>query len=157
MIQTYVVDGDAFLVVSHFRKHQVINRPSPSKLPPPPDEESESSHTELSEDSVNDHGGLLPGKEQGTGKGKERKKLKNLEEGGEPEQGMPAEASASLSPSASNSDPPPRARRNLIPPIATESEEELARRKAVLDSQVQAMRKRKGEVEHDADTAGGGS
>lgn len=55
----YSVNGEKYLHIKGFRKHQVINRPSKSDIPTP----------NFNEDSVNTHGGLSDGKE---GKGKER-------------------------------------------------------------------------------------
>lgn len=38
MVQRYVVDGYPVLAVINFVKHQRVSHPSPSRLPPPPDE-----------------------------------------------------------------------------------------------------------------------
>lgn len=37
MIGRYVVDGRPYIIVTNFLRHQVIQRPTPSRLPPPPD------------------------------------------------------------------------------------------------------------------------
>lgn len=58
VIIEYSVNGENYLHIKGFRKHQVINRPSQSSIPEP----------EFNEDSRNAHGGLIDGKE---GKGKE--------------------------------------------------------------------------------------
>lgn len=62
----YVVDGQTFGWLPKFVEHQVINRPSPSKLPPPPNEGSRKAHGKLSDRSRIAH----PGRE---GKGREGK------------------------------------------------------------------------------------
>jgi len=36
LVEIYRVDGSSFLCVKNFRRHQKINRPTPSTLPPPP-------------------------------------------------------------------------------------------------------------------------
>lgn len=56
----YSVNGEKFLHIKGFAKHQVINRPSQSSIPRP----------EFSDDSVSAHGGLIDGRE---GKGREGK------------------------------------------------------------------------------------
>lgn len=56
----YSVNGEKFLHIKGFKKHQVINRPSSSSIPTP----------DFSDDSVSAQGVLIDGKE---GKGKERK------------------------------------------------------------------------------------
>jgi len=48
-IGIYMVNGISYGVVRNFKKHQTINRPSPSKLPPPPIKL-------FTEDSVRTHG-----------------------------------------------------------------------------------------------------
>lgn len=53
-------DGKQYGRITNFTKHQKVNRPSPSKIKP---------LQRFTENSVNPHGGLTPGKEQGTGKG----------------------------------------------------------------------------------------
>ena len=55
------VDGKQYGFIRNFTKDQKINRPSPSKI---------NELRKISENSVNDHGGLTPGKER---KGMERK------------------------------------------------------------------------------------
>ncbi|OZI56756.1 hypothetical protein [Bordetella genomosp. 4] len=56
----YSVNGDKFLNIKGFKKHQIINRPSKSAIPEPA----------FNEDSVNTHGVVTDGKE-GNGIGKE--------------------------------------------------------------------------------------
>lgn len=56
----YSVNGEKFLNIKGFLKHQLINRPSPSKIPTP----------EFSDDSVRTHGAFIDGEE---GNGKEGK------------------------------------------------------------------------------------
>lgn len=53
-------DGKQYGVIRNFKKHQKVNRPSPSKI--------KGFHV-ITENSVNDHEQLSAGKEQGTGKG----------------------------------------------------------------------------------------
>jgi hypothetical protein len=68
-LKLYEVDGQAFGYLPRFNSHQVINRPTPSKLPPPTD--SVSTHGALTEHSRG------KGKEgKGTGKGKEQEQGK---------------------------------------------------------------------------------
>lgn len=55
VIARYEVDGVRYLWVRKFREHQVINRPSPSKLPPHPADPG------FTDDSVNDPGLLSDG------------------------------------------------------------------------------------------------
>jgi hypothetical protein len=50
LIRVYVVDGKEYLSIPNFTKHQKINRPTPSKLPPP--------SGAITEDSVNPPGAL---------------------------------------------------------------------------------------------------
>ena len=64
----YSVNGDKYLNIKGFSKHQVINRPSASSIPQPPN----------TDDSVSTHGALTDGKE---GKGEEGNKE---ESAGEP-------------------------------------------------------------------------
>lgn len=59
-------DGKKYGLILNFTKHQKINRPSASKI---------KMLDIFTEDSVNTHGGLTPGKEQGTGKGKDKTSL----------------------------------------------------------------------------------
>jgi hypothetical protein len=61
MLIEYSVNGEFFMHIKGFKKHQVINRPSKSGIPQPP----------INDDSMNTHGVLLDGKE---GKGKEEDK-----------------------------------------------------------------------------------
>lgn len=58
-------DGKQYGHVTNFTAHQKINRPSPSKI---------KGFRTFTEDSVSPHEQLTPGKEQGTGKGKEQGK-----------------------------------------------------------------------------------
>ena len=66
-ILRYEVDGTRYLQVSNWTKHQVINRPSGAKCPPP-EGDSVMAHGGLTEDSLKAHGGK--GRE-GKGNGKE--------------------------------------------------------------------------------------
>ncbi len=54
----YVVDGARFIAVPGFDRHQRINRPTPSTIPPPPGESSLRTHGALTDDSVQDGNGL---------------------------------------------------------------------------------------------------
>ena len=63
MIVFYVDQGIPYGAFRHWRRHQKINRPSPSLLPPPPDHEvvtenSVDAHGNGSELSVKDHGSI---------------------------------------------------------------------------------------------------
>lgn len=62
-IQAYEADGQSFLFIRNFRKHQKIDRPTPSSLPPPtaptrrarkPDEDSTKARRAIGEDSSAD-------------------------------------------------------------------------------------------------------
>jgi hypothetical protein len=53
-IRRYEVDGSAYLEVVAFDEHQRINRPTPSKIPPPP-EAIVSDHPQLTEPSLSPH------------------------------------------------------------------------------------------------------
>ncbi len=55
-VQAYSVGGRRYGFIHNFSKHQKINRPTPSRLPPPPEG--------LTEHSLNTHGGLTAGKER---------------------------------------------------------------------------------------------
>lgn len=57
-VQWYEHDGSQYGFVRNFLKHQSLNRPTISKLPPPP---------QLTEDSLNNHGGLTPNRKEGKG------------------------------------------------------------------------------------------
>lgn len=50
LILRYKVDSVEYLAIRHFKRHQQINRPRPSVLPPPPD------HRIVTENAVNGHG-----------------------------------------------------------------------------------------------------
>lgn len=63
VIIEYSVSGEKYLHIKGFRAHQVINRPSATKIPQP----------DFIVDSSNTHGALTDGRE---GKGKERKGIK---------------------------------------------------------------------------------
>lgn len=57
LIDSYEVDAKSYLWVKGWREHQKINRPTPSKLPPPPDPEgSWFPHDDLSEEAVSEPG-----------------------------------------------------------------------------------------------------
>lgn len=79
LIVRYTVGGKRFLVVSGWREHQRINRPTRSKLPAPPAGDGEAATSQdalFSEDAVSPHDHLTDaslGERKGTGKGKERK------------------------------------------------------------------------------------
>ena len=53
MISVYVVNGDRYGLISGWKRHQKINRPSPARFPAP--------CGPLTEDSLNAHGGLTEG------------------------------------------------------------------------------------------------
>lgn len=60
LILRYASNGVEYLAIRHFKRHQRINRPSASVLPPPPDhnvvtENSWNGHGESDEKSLNDH------------------------------------------------------------------------------------------------------
>jgi len=57
LIIRYEVDGRRYLAVRNWREHQRVNRPTPSRIPPPPPISLES-HKGLSDDSVSTHGAL---------------------------------------------------------------------------------------------------
>lgn len=80
LLTEYSVNGNQYLYIPGFLKHQKINRPSKSAIPLPPEfsesnpgsnEESLTTQVVLSEDSVSTHGALTDGKE---GKGREGNK-----------------------------------------------------------------------------------
>lgn len=53
MLVRYEVDGKPYAAIKGWSRHQKVNRPSPSDLPPPP---SRNGHGSLTEDSVNAQG-----------------------------------------------------------------------------------------------------
>lgn len=57
MLDFYEADGDRFCWIVKFLDHQVINRPTASKLPASPKESQQTTET-FTEDSLNTHGGL---------------------------------------------------------------------------------------------------
>jgi hypothetical protein len=57
LVILYKVNEQDFYYLPNFLKYQTINRPSPSKLPPPTDE---SISKELTDNSLNTHGTLTP-------------------------------------------------------------------------------------------------
>lgn len=65
-LELYEVDGRPYLQVRKWEDHQRINRPTPSKLPPP--EDADTPHERLTESAVSNPSLLTGGKE---GKGKE--------------------------------------------------------------------------------------
>jgi hypothetical protein len=79
LILRYSLNQKRYLAVRSWSEHQKINRPTASKLPPPPngpilgatcgDEDSPTPHGGASEDSLAERKGKEQGKEQGTGKG----------------------------------------------------------------------------------------
>jgi hypothetical protein len=61
MVIFYVADGLPYGAFRHWRRHQKINRPRPSDLPPPPDHDivtdnSVDAHDAVTNGSVNEHG-----------------------------------------------------------------------------------------------------
>jgi hypothetical protein len=90
----YAVAGRKYGFLPKFAKHQRINRPTPSRLPEPP--------SGLTEDSVNPHGGLTSGRDQGSG---------SLDQGS----GESAELVAGAPPPAPP--PPPSDTRPTAPPV----------------------------------------
>lgn len=65
MVVFYVADGIPYGAFRHWKRHQKVNRPTPSDLPPPPDpevvtENSVSIHDSFSESSGNGHGAFTP-------------------------------------------------------------------------------------------------
>ncbi|WP_369167836.1 hypothetical protein AB5J49_08160 [Streptomyces sp. R28] len=79
LILRYTLNQKRYLAVRGWREHQKINRPTDSKIPPPPeapilgatcaDEDSSTPHGGSTEDSLAERKGKEQGKEQGTGKG----------------------------------------------------------------------------------------
>lgn len=53
LMQRYEVDGSTYLSIRNWKEHQRINRPTPARTPPPP-EDSVSPHGALTEPSVRD-------------------------------------------------------------------------------------------------------
>lgn len=64
LIRLYTINGTRYAVFGSWADHQKINRPTPSKLPPPPSlldylsDRSVTDHGALTEDSRSPHGGL---------------------------------------------------------------------------------------------------
>ena len=52
LIRLYQHDGQKYYTVTNFRKHQTINRPTPSELPKPPKIDKYNTHTQINEQSV---------------------------------------------------------------------------------------------------------
>mgnify|MGYP000103035265 CR=1 FL=1 len=83
LVIEYEIEGRIYYCIKNFKKHQRINRPSHSKLPPPPEiskqfsENSVNTHTQFSEYSVNTHGEL--NEDSLTEKEKEREKERERE------------------------------------------------------------------------------
>jgi hypothetical protein len=75
----YEVEGRRYLVVTEWEKHQRINRPTPSVLPPPFTGEYDIPHDPLSTDDVSAHCALTASSRQEG----------NREQGLEQEQGLP--------------------------------------------------------------------
>ena len=65
-------DGKQYVHIVNFLKHQKVNRPSPSKI---------KDSVTFTDNSVSGQGGVIIGKEQGTGKGKEQGKEEELPKG----------------------------------------------------------------------------
>lgn len=60
LILTYMVNGQRYIQVVNFLKYQKINRPTPSKIPPPPVETTvKNATTCFNESSLNTHGVLI--------------------------------------------------------------------------------------------------
>lgn len=60
LILTYMVNGQRYIQVVNFLKYQKINRPTPSKIPPPPVETTvKNATTCFSESSLNTHGVVI--------------------------------------------------------------------------------------------------
>lgn len=94
LLTCYEIDGERFACFPGFREHQVVNRPRPSELPPPPIDsgcipDSPTTHGGLSEASVGEWKGM-------EGKGTEGKPARNP--------GAPPRAAVSVS---SKNDPDP--------------------------------------------------
>lgn len=68
-ISRYEVDGKRYLVINKWGDHQVISRPTPSKLPEPT-EENMLPHAELTESSVSDPDVDTAGRGRGKGSGR---------------------------------------------------------------------------------------
>lgn len=66
MIRLYRVKKRDYFEIINWRDHQRINRPSASKFPSF-DQQEQEIHAPLTEDSLNAHGGLTGGREQGSG------------------------------------------------------------------------------------------
>lgn len=79
LILRYTLNRKRYMAVRGWAEHQRINRPTASKLPPPPeapipdltcgDEDSRTPHGGVTDDSLAERKGKEQGKEQGTGKG----------------------------------------------------------------------------------------
>lgn len=66
MVRLYRVKNRQYFEIINWLDHQRINRPSASKFPAY-DQREQEIHAPLTEDSLNTHGALTVGKEQGTG------------------------------------------------------------------------------------------
>jgi hypothetical protein len=88
MLTTYQEGGTRYLALTHWRRHQHINRPLASSLPPPPEfkngtsgHDADTTHGGLTEDSRRTHGRLT---DVGIGKeGNLRERKGRESEGGE--------------------------------------------------------------------------
>lgn len=96
LVTRYQVDGRPYMMLPGFRRHQVINRPSPSELPPPPD----GNPGAIPYRSVSGTGALTPGRER---KGKEGSPLTPETSSGE--SGTPPDAARQGSPRQRGSNP----------------------------------------------------
>jgi len=76
----YALDGERFGQLLHFMEHQRINRPTPSRIPPPPKDLSET-HGALSDPSVSPQEMFHVGSRKGKGEG-EREKERELDAAG---------------------------------------------------------------------------
>lgn len=71
MIVTYRVDGDEYLAIVNFRKHQVVNKATPSKLPAPPssDKPLQAQSVKPTNTLPEDYGSTIVGLPTGKGTG----------------------------------------------------------------------------------------
>lgn len=85
LIVRYEIPGQGrFFMVRSWAEHQSINRPSPSKYPPP-DEATLNAHGIVIDDSLGERKGKEQGTGKGTGKGKPSAKGEPLGENWEPD------------------------------------------------------------------------
>jgi hypothetical protein len=72
MLTEYSVSGEKFLQIKNFLKHQLINRPSKSNIPPPKPEHSDNTHGALTESSLTEGKGREGNGKEGRGGERER-------------------------------------------------------------------------------------